>query len=157
MAILSTEFDSRIDALVTAFEAVAHSTLATGLPSPVSVYKGPYRNEPTASNFSVFVSRNGTPEVTYDLGDQTAQVYMGVDIAAATYSLADSATMDGYVSVFAANVAAVLFGQVRKTGAGGWYAGLWRGSDAISLRDEQQQTVELEVFRFEVRFQVNYA
>ncbi|HOQ98224.1 MAG TPA: hypothetical protein PLJ35_05330 [Anaerolineae bacterium] len=158
MAIAYNEFDARVDAIVAAFQAQRSGTLGRELPSPVTVHKGPYRDpEPSAGNFAVFISRQANPDVKYDMGQQTADVTMRVYVAAASYSLADEADLEGYINVFSANVMALLFSLVKKTGTGGWYKGIWRGSVADELRTEKQQTVELEVHIFDVTFEVNYA
>ena len=159
MALTYNEYDARIDAIVTAFMDARAGTLGQQLPKAVTVHKGPYRDtEASAGDFAVFISRRGLPEVKYDMGTQTAQITMGVDVAATSYSVAGtSADLESYVSILAANVTALLFSLVKKTGTGGWYKGIFRGSDAITLRDEKQQTVELEVFQFDVTFEVNYA
>ena len=159
MAVDYNEFDSRIDAIVAAFAAARTDTLGRELPKPVTVHKGPHRWQlPGAGDFAVFVSRGGMPSVAYDMGQKTSDITLTVDVAAATYCPAgDDEDMEGYVNVFGANVAAVLFSLVRKTGTDGWYKGIMRRSDAITLRDEEQQTVELEVFQFDVTFEVDYS
>lgn len=158
MAIAYDEFDARIDAVVAAFEHDAFATLRRQLPSAPTVHKGPYRKgEPGASDFAVFISRGGVPNVKYDMGTQTADVTMSIDIAATSYSLADAPDLEGHINVFGANIMAVLFSLVKRAGADGWYNGMWQGSDAVTLRNEKQQTSELEVFQFDVTFEVNYA
>ncbi len=156
MAISYTEYDSRIDALVEAFKNERTGKLMAGLPSTVEVYKGPYREEGLGPDWQVFISRRGVPEVKYDMGTQTADITMGVDVAAASYSVAGEEEFEEYVSYFAANVTGLLFEQVKRIGTDGWYKGIFRGSDAISLRTERAQTTELEVFQFELTFEVNY-
>jgi len=82
---------------------------------------------------------------------------MTVDIAASSYTVQSDAAMEGYVNVFAGNIMALLFSLVKNTGDAGWHKGIWRRSDAVTLRDEKQQTIELEVFQFDVTFEVDYA
>jgi len=156
MAIDPQEFNWRLDAIVDTFAAAETTTLAAQLPAPVKSFKGPYRKEPNAGKFAVFISRRGMPEIVYDMGTHTATVKMSLDIAAVSYSLADSDEYEGHIAVFAANVASVLFSLLKRSGTDGWYKGIWRDSDAIRWRDEDQQTLEMELFEFDVTFEVTY-
>lgn len=158
MALAYDEFDSRIDAIVAAFKDASGSTLRQQLPHEVTIHKGPYReNEPSAGNHAVFISRQGVPEVAYDMGTQTADVTLHVFVAASSYSVReDSGGFEGLVNIFAANVTALLFSLAKRAGDDGWYKGIWKGSVSDKFRNEQSQTVELEVFVFDVTFEVNY-
>jgi hypothetical protein len=156
MAIDPQEFNWRLDAVVETFEAAKTTSLSAELPDAVTVWKGPPREEPIAGNFAVFICRRGTPKVDYDMGIHTAQITMTLDISAVTYSLAESDVFEGYIATFSANIASLLLSLVKRNGTDGWYKGLWRGSAAVSERNELQQTSELELHVFDITFEVTY-
>lgn len=155
MAIDHTEFDRRTDSLVIALQAAAY--LGDGLPGKPTVHKGPWEvaDSGPADDFELYVHRMGLPKFDYGVRGDPVDVTMALTVAAVTNAVADRETMERYVGYFAANVVRCLIANAQKAGDSGWRSGVIVDSDAVRVRDRNNTTSEVEVFEFQITFEVD--
>ena len=169
MSIASTELTSRMDALKGLFTTAAApiaavppeteptaGPLQTGLPETPAAYLGPTRETLDGVNFQVFVARSGLPDITYDMGQQTADWTVEFEIALQVYWPESSEQLETYMAIFAANALAVLHANAKRGGTDGWYKGIAKSTDAIRFRRAGREgAYEVEVIPFHVTFEVS--
>lgn len=156
MPVTHTVLDARTDTLVAALRAAAY--LGDGLESAPLVYKGPHQvPEGPVDPAAVFVSRMGLPTLDYGMAGEPVIVTQEMAVACQTCLPADDReAMEEAVSYLAANVLRCLLANAQVAGAAGWLTGLVTGSDAVRGRT-QHNTMEVEVFGFNIQFEVDLA
>ena len=158
MAIDYTEFDRRTDTLVDALTSARTSYLGQGLPSLPAVYKGPWdAGVSVPEAFAIYVSRNGQAGFDYATRGEPVTVTQSLSVACVTSMVGEREEIEQWLGRFAANVTRCLLANTQVDGTDGWRTGLIVDSDATRFRTQDNSLFELELFRFDIRFEVDIA
>jgi hypothetical protein len=151
-----TFIDARTDKLIAKFTA-AGTYLNAGLPTgqTVTVLKGPWdAGLPDPGNFFIYVSRSGLPAFEYGCKGDPVRVTQQMAVACVSSYPATREGLEEYVSYLAANTVSVLLGATQVPGAGGWDTGIIASADAVTLRSRNNTTFEIEVFDYQIKYEV---
>lgn len=153
MAITYEEFDQRTETLITLLET---ATLGDGLPEEPAVNKGPWAaGTPGPDPFAIYVHRMGMPSFDYGQAADPVTVTQSLAVGCVCSYPGDREDMEAYVAYLAANVTRVLLANVQVSGTYGWDTGLVVDSDAVRYRTRDNTTFEVELFQFDVTFEVD--
>jgi hypothetical protein len=147
MAWTSEMFDRITDKIVAILSTDAD--LNDGLTTEVQVHKGVRKQGPEAA--AIYVFRAGVDSYGYWMGEDGTDIVAVWGLAIVCRHLGDPEALEKLLATILANTARVMFKH--KGEAGYWDSAVLQGSDAVSFRDDLNQTWEMETVLVRVSFE----
>ena len=147
MAWTSEMFDRITDKIVAILSTDAD--LNDGLTTEVQVHKGVRTQGPEPAAISVF--RAAVENYGYWMGEDGTNIVAVWGLVIVCRHLGDPEALEKLLATILANTARVMFKH--KGEAGYWDSAVLQGSDAVSFRDDLNQTWEMETVLVRVSFE----
>jgi len=123
------------------------SHLNDGIPEEIQIYKGVRRMENLSDNFSLFVYRDSIADTMPELGKQQYHTVINLHCVCISRWPYDPEQLEEYTNNFASNILNHIFTNFKKDGENGWNTAIHTGSEAVSIRDANEQVWEMEVVK----------